>query len=79
MPTAGKTKLYISFMGIKQRDFSVVEYVSNLHELSFFSSGLIDGLIKKNKMFVLGIREEFHEKMTTHVKESGSSIHSIQV
>ena len=70
MPTAGKTRLYRSFMDLKQGEMSVAEYETKFNELSRFGQGLIDTTLKKNEMFVLGMREEFQEKMTAHIKGS---------
>jgi len=47
---------------------SVVEYEAKFNELSRYGPGLIDTPAKKNGMFALGMREEFHKKMTGHVK-----------
>ena len=70
MPTAGKTRLYREFLDLKQGSMTVSEYETKFNELSRYGLGLIDTSLKKNEMFVQGMRPEFHEKMTAHPKGS---------
>ena len=49
---------------------SIAEYETKFNELSCYGPGLIDTSLKKNEMFVQGLRPEYHERMTAHLKGS---------
>ena len=70
LPATGKTRMYRDFMDLKQRSTTVAEYEIKFNELSCFGPKLINTPLKKNEMFVAGLRESFHEKMTGHSKGS---------
>ena len=70
MPAAGRTRLYQDFLNLKQGNMSIAEYETKFNELSCYGPGLIDSPLKKNEMFVQGLRPEYHERMTAHLKGS---------
>ena len=69
IPAAGRTRLYQSFLDLKQGDMSFEEYTNKFNELSRFGSELISTPQKKNERFIKGMKKEYHQIMTTHVKQ----------
>lgn len=70
IPAAGKSRLYRSFLDLKQGEMSFEDYANKFNELSQFGPELIDTPRKKNEMFIMGMQKKFHRDMMGHVKES---------
>ena len=70
LPATGRTRMYREFMDLKQEDMSVTEYETKFNALSCFGPELINTPLKKNEMFVTGLKESLHEKMIGHLKGS---------
>lgn len=77
IPEAGRTQLFRSFIDLKQGDMTVSQYEHKFNALSRFGLGLIDTPLKKNEMFVNGMRPEFHREMTNHLMGTFTNIISM--
>ena len=55
----------------------VSQYEHKFNALSRFGLGLTDTPLKKNEMFVNGMRPEFHREMTNHLLSTFTNIISM--
>lgn len=67
VPKAGNTLLCKSFFHLKRGGRTVAEYENQLIALSRFRLGLVYTPLKKNEMFIAGMRPEFRRVMTNHL------------
>lgn len=67
MSATGTARLFRSFLDLKQGDITLAQYVTKFNELSRLGPKLVDPSLRKNVIFIAGMRPEYHEKMTTHV------------
>ena len=68
LPTARKTRMYRDFIDLKQGNTKIAEYENKFNSLSCFGPELINTLLKKNEMFIAGLKDSLQVKMTGHLK-----------
>ena len=69
LPATGRTRMYRDFVDLKQESMSVAEYENQFNALSIFGPELINTLLKKNEMFVAGLRDNMQGRMMGHLKD----------
>ena len=61
--------MYRDFIDLKQENMTVVEYENQFNAFSIFGPELINTLLKKNEMFVAGLRDNLQGRMMGHLKD----------